>query len=327
MFKGWMIENRDGNHTVNLTEIDETDLPQGDVLIDVSYSNLNYKDALAITSKAPVVRQFPMVPGIDMAGRVLTSTNSDVPEGTSVLLTGWGLGEKHWGGLAQKARVNSDWIVPLPDGIDERQAMAIGTAGYTAMLCVMALEQSGIKPGMGEILVTGAAGGVGSVAVSILAKLGFEVVALTGRPNEASYLKYLGASKIMARGEMSSPGKPIQKERWSGVIDVAGSHVLANACASTRYGGVVVACGMTAGLDFPATVAPFILRGVTLIGIDSVMSSTEQREKAWYRLSQDLDIEKLEAMVEDISLHQVKDKAIDIINGKVRGRVVVSTSS
>jgi len=326
MFKGWMIEDSDGNHTVNLIDIDEADLPIGEVLIDVSYSNLNYKDALAITSKAPVVKKFPMVPGIDVAGRVLSSTNSDFLEGTRILVTGWGLGENHWGGLAQKAQVNSDWIVPLPADIDERQAMALGTAGYTAMLCVMALEENGIKPDMGEVLVTGAAGGVGSVAISLLAKLGYEVVALTGRPNETPYLKYLGASKIMARDEMSSPGKPIQKERWSGVIDVAGSHILANGCASTQYGGVVVACGMTAGLDFPATVAPFILRGVSLVGIDSVMSSTEQRAKAWYRLSQDFDFKKLETMVEDISLHQVKDKAIDIINGKVRGRVVVSTT-
>jgi acrylyl-CoA reductase (NADPH) len=326
MFKGWLIDKTKDSVTTNLVDIDENNLPEGDVLIDVAYSTLNYKDALAITHSGPVVRQFPMVPGIDLAGTVTESAQDDLPVGTKVILNGWGVGEKHWGGLAQKARVNSDWLVPLPAGIDMQQAMAIGTAGYTAMLCVMKLEQLDVTPEKGEILVTGAAGGVGSVAIAVLAKLGYEVVALSGRVHEADYLKALGATEIMPRERMSEAGKPLDKARWAGVVDVVGSQVLANACASTQYGGVVTACGLAGGMDLPATVAPFILRGVTLAGIDSVMCPKATRIEAWSRLSQDLDMKKLESMTQTISLDEVKEKAEALLKGTVRGRVVVSTN-
>lgn len=326
MFKGWLIDKTKDSVTTNLVDIDENNLPEGDVLIDVAYSTLNYKDALAITHSGPVVRQFPMVPGIDLAGTVTESARDDLPVGTKVILNGWGVGEKHWGGLAQKARVNSDWLVPLPAGIDMQQAMAIGTAGYTAMLCVMKLEQLGVTPEKGEILVTGAAGGVGSVAIAVLAKLGYQVVALSGRAHEADYLKALGATEIMPRERMSEVGKPLDKARWAGVVDVVGSQVLANACASTQYGGVVTACGLAGGMDLPATVAPFILRGVTLAGIDSVMCPKATRIEAWSRLSQDLDMKKLESMTQTISLDEVKEKAEALLKGTVRGRVVVSTN-
>ncbi|WP_297811097.1 MDR family oxidoreductase [uncultured Methylophaga sp.] len=324
MFKGWLIDKTTDSVTTDLVDIDENSLPEGDVLVDVAYSTLNYKDALALTQSGPVVRQFPMVPGIDLVGTVRESSRDDLTVGTQVILNGWGIGEKHWGGLAQKARVSGDWLVPLPDGIDMQQAMAIGTAGYTAMLCVMKLEQLGVTPDKGEILVTGAAGGVGSVAIAVLAKLGYQVVALSGRAHEADYLKSLGATEIMPREQMTEAGKPLDKARWAGVVDVVGSQVLANACATTQYGGVVTACGLAGGMDLPATVAPFILRGVTLAGIDSVMCPKATRLEAWQRLSQDLDLTKLESITQTIYLAEVKEKAEALLAGRVRGRIVVS---
>jgi acrylyl-CoA reductase (NADPH) len=292
-------------------------------MVRVDYSTLNYKDALAITGKAPVVRQFPMVPGIDFAGAVTESAAPVHRPGDLVLLNGWGVGEHHWGGLAQLARVKSEWLIPLPAAFTARQSMAIGTAGYTAMLCVIALERQGVSPGSGEILVTGAAGGVGSIAVAVLAKLGYRVVAVTGRPAEADFLKRLGAAEILNRAQFASPGKPLGKERWAGAIDVVGSHTLVNVCASMRYRGVVAACGLAGGLDFPATVAPFILRGVTLVGVDSVMCPRTDRLEAWRRLGEDLDIDKLELLTEEIGLSQVIDRATALLEGRIRGRVVV----
>lgn len=324
MFKGILINKTDTDYSAKICDIDETNLPQGNVLVDVDYSTMNYKDALAITGAAPVVRKFPMVPGIDLVGTVMESTHSDFSTGSDVILNGWGVGEKHWGGLAQKARLEGDWLVPLPNGISKKQAMAIGTAGYTAMLCVMALEKNGVSSDKGDILVTGAAGGVGSVAVAVLSKLGYRVVALSGRMEESDYLKRLGAAEIIERSSMSEPGKPLAKERWAGVIDVVGSHVLANACASTQYGGTVAACGLAAGMDLPATVAPFILRSVTLAGVDSVMCPVEVRLEAWKRLAQDLDMEKLDQIIQEIPLEGVIDKANDFLQGQVRGRIVVS---
>jgi len=326
MFKAVLIERDDRPYRATLTSLEEGRLPTGDVTVRVDYSTLNYKDALAITGKAPVVRQFPMVPGIDFAGTVHESTNSSYAIGDRVLLNGWGVGEQHWGGLAQLVRVKGEWLLPLPAVFTARQAMAIGTAGYTAMLCVIALERHGVTPESGEILVTGAAGGVGSVAVAVLAKLGFRVAAVTGRPAEADFLKRLGAAEVLDRALFASPGKPLGKERWAGAIDVVGSHTLANVCASMRYRGVVAACGLAGGLDFPATVAPFILRGVTLVGVDSVMCPRVDRVEAWSRLTQDLDVDKLEFLTEEIGLSQVIERAAALIEGRIRGRVVVDTS-
>jgi acrylyl-CoA reductase (NADPH) len=300
-------------------------LPAGDVTVRVDYSTLNYKDALAITGKAPVVRQFPMVPGVDFAGAVSESAIPAYRPGEIVLLNGWGVGEHHWGGLAQLARVKSEWLIPVPAAFTPRQAMAIGTAGYTAMLCVIALERHGVAPGSGEILVTGAAGGVGSIAVAVLAKLKYRVVAVTGRPAEVDFLKRLGAVEILDRAQFASPGKPLAKERWAGAIDVVGSHTLVNVCASMRYRGVVAACGLAGGMDFPATVAPFILRGVTLVGVDSVMCPRADRLEAWRRLSEDLDIDKLDLLTEEIGLSQAIDQATALLEGKIRGRIVVDT--
>jgi acrylyl-CoA reductase (NADPH) len=271
MFKGILIEKDEAGYRAALTDLEEAQLPEGDVTVQVSHSTLNYKDALAITGKGPVVRTFPMVPGIDLAGTVAHSTHPDYAAGDAVILNGWGVGETHWGGLAQKARVNGNWLVPLPAPFTPQQAMAIGTAGYTAMLCVLALERNGVTPAHGEILVTGAAGGVGSVATAVLTRLGYRVVAVSGRPAETGYLKQLGAVEVLDRATFATPGKPLGKERWAGAVDVVGSHTLANVCATTKYRGVVTACGLAGGMDFPATVAPFILRGVTLVGIDSVM--------------------------------------------------------
>lgn len=326
MFKGILIDKVDGTLSAKVSEIDETSLPEGDVTIAVEYSTLNYKDALAINRGAPVVRSFPMVPGIDLAGTVIESSSAEFNAGDKVLLNGWGVGEGHWGGLAQKARLKAEWLVPLPQTFDAKTAMAIGTAGYTAMLCVMALERQGVKPEDGEILVTGAAGGVGSVAIAVLAKLGYEVIALTGRPSEKEYLQSLGAKDILPREEMSEPGRPLARERWAGVVDVVGSHVLANACASTKYGGTVTACGLAAGMDFPSTVAPFILRGVTLAGIDSVMAPRELRLEAWRRLGEDLDTAKLGAIANEISLTEAIGASAQILEGKLRGRVVVKVN-
>ncbi|WP_283773229.1 MDR family oxidoreductase [Craterilacuibacter sp. RT1T] len=327
MFKGILIEKDDASYRANLKDIDEAQLPEGDVTVRVSHSTLNYKDGLAITGKGPVVRRFPMVPGIDLVGTVESSTHAEYQPGDSVLLNGWGVGEGHWGGLAQKARLKGDWLVPLPKQFSPQQAMAIGTAGYTAMLCVLALERHGVKPEHGEIVVSGAAGGVGSVATAILAKLGYTVVAVSGRSEEADYLKRLGASEVLNRANFSSPGKPLGKERWAGAVDVVGSHTLANICATTKYRGVVTACGLAGGMDFPATVAPFILRGVTLVGIDSVMCPRPERLEAWRRLGTDLDISKLEMISTEISLAEAIPYAFKLINGEIRGRVIVDINA
>ena len=326
MFKAVLINKDEAGYRAALAELDEGALPAGDVSIKVAYSTLNYKDGLAITGKGPVVRSFPMVPGIDLAGTVEESTHPAFAVGDAVVLNGWGVGETHWGGLAQKARLRGDWLVPLPAAFSARQAMAIGTAGYTAMLCVMALEQHGVRPGDGEVLVTGANGGVGSVAVAVLARLGYRVVAATGRPQEADYLKALGAAEIIERSTLNAPGKPLARERWAGAVDTVGSHTLANVCASMRYRGTVAACGLAQGMDFPATVAPFILRGVTLAGVDSVMAPYALRMEAWQRLARDLDPAVLEMMVEEIALGEVIDTAARLMAGKVRGRVVVDVN-
>ena len=326
MFKGILIQKNDTGYRSTLTDIDPSGLPGGDVVVRISHSTLNYKDALAITGKSPVVRKFPMVPGIDLVGEVESSSHADWKAGDRVVLNGWGVGETHWGGLAQKARLNGDWLIPLPERFTPQQAMAIGTAGYTAMLCVMALERHGVTPGDGEIVVTGAAGGVGSVSVALLARLGYTVVAVTGRPDDADYLKGLGAAAILPRAEFAAPGKPLGKERWAGAIDVVGSHTLANLCATTRYGGVVAACGLAAGMDFPATVAPFILRGVTLAGVDSVMRPRADRIRAWSRLATDLDLDKLGCIGHAIGLSEAIPMAKELLEGRVRGRVVVDVN-
>lgn len=326
MFKGILIEKDEAGYRATLTNLDEKQLPEGDVTVRISYSTLNYKDGLAITGKGPVVRKFPMVPGIDLAGTVEHTTHPEYKVGDSVVLNGWGAGEVHWGGLAQKARLNGNWLVPLPAQFTPRQAMAIGTAGLTAMLCVLALERHGVKPEHGEILVTGAAGGVGSVATAVLAKLGFTVVAMSGRPAEADYIKSLGALEILDRAMFASPGKPLGKERWAGAVDVVGSHTLANVCATTKYRGVVTACGLAGGMDFPTTVAPFILRGVTLAGIDSVMCPRADRLESWRRLATDLDISKLAMITNEIGLAEALPMASKLIHGEVRGRVVVDVN-
>ncbi|SIS72057.1 acrylyl-CoA reductase (NADPH) [Insolitispirillum peregrinum] len=326
MPKGILIDKDQTGYHARLQEIDDSALPDGNVTVRVSHSTLNYKDALAITGKGPVVRKFPMVPGIDLVGTVEDSSHPDYGAGDQVILNGWGVGESHWGGLAQKARLNGDWLVPLPAAFSPQQAMTIGTAGYTAMLCVLALEQHGVTPTDGEILVTGAAGGVGSVAVALLAKLGYTVVAMTGRPNDSDYLTHLGAAEIIDRALFTSPGKPLGKERWAGAVDVVGSHVLANVCATTKYRGVVTACGLAAGMDFPATVAPFILRGVTLAGIDSVMCPRADRLRAWQRLATDLDLEKLGTIGQEVSLAEALSLAPRLLDGAVRGRLVVDVN-
>jgi acrylyl-CoA reductase (NADPH) len=326
MFKGILIEKDDAGYRAALRDIEDAQLPEGDVTVRVDYSTLNYKDGLAITGKGPVVRKFPMVPGIDLAGTVEASSYPALSPGQPVVLNGWGVGETHWGGLAQRARLNGDWLIPQPKAFTPKQAMAIGTAGYTAMLCVLALERHGVTPDKGEVLVTGAAGGVGSVAVAVLAKLGYTIVATTGRPAEADYLKALGAAEIIDRAQFAAPGKPLGKERWAGAVDVVGSHTLANVCATTRYGGVVTACGLAGGMDFPSTVAPFILRGVTLAGIDSVMCPRPQRLLAWERLSRDLDPAKLGLVAHEIGLAEAVATAGELIAGKVRGRVIVNVN-
>ena len=326
MFNAILIERDPPPYRASLKKLEESQLPAGDVSVRVEYSTLNYKDALAITGKGPVVRQFPLVPGIDFAGTVDESSNPGFKRGDKVLLNGWGVGEAHWGGLAQVARVKADWLIPLPGALTTRQAMAVGTAGYTAMLCVMALERHGVTPGDGEILVTGAAGGVGSIAVALLSKLGFRVVAMTGRPAESGFLTELGAAEIMDRAAYAGAGRPLAKERWAGAIDVVGSHTLANVCASLRYGGVVAACGLAGGMDFPGTVAPFILRGITLAGIDSVMRPRPDRVEAWRRLSRDLEINKLELLTVEISLAQALERAAMFLEGQVRGRIVVDVN-
>lgn len=326
MFTGILITKDDTGQSAEVAQIDEAQLPEGDVIIDVEYSTLNYKDGLAITGSSPVVRKFPMVPGIDLAGVVSQSSNPEWNAGDRVVLNGWGVGETHWGGLAQKASLKGDWLVPLPGAFSCRQAMAIGTAGYTASLSVEALLAKGVRPEQGEILVTGATGGVGSVAVALLAKAGFTVVAATGKSSEGDYLKQLGATDIIDRAELSEAGRPLQKERWAGVIDSVGSHTLANACAQTKYGGAVTACGLAQGMDFPASVAPFILRGVALLGIDSVMAPRPSRMAAWGRLAENLDGDALDVIATEIGLGDAITVAADLLQGKVRGRVVVDVN-
>ncbi len=328
MFKALVIEKDDAGYRAAVKSVDDAALPvvDGGVTVDVAWSTVNYKDGLAITGKSPVVRKFPLHAGIDFAGIVSDSGDPRYRPGDAVLLNGWGVGETHSGGLAQKARVKGDWLLPLPHGLSLKQAMAIGTAGYTAMLCVLALEKHGVAPGSGDVLVTGAAGGVGSVAVAILAKLGHRVVASTGRMAEAEFLKGLGAAEVIDRAELASPGKPLGKERWAGVVDSVGSHTLANACAGTRYGGAVAACGLAQGMDFPGSVAPFILRGISLYGIDSVMAPLPRRAEAWARLAQDLDLARLDALTTETTLEGALAAGPEILAGRVRGRLVVDVN-
>ena len=326
MFKALLLDNASG-FSASIQTVDESRLPPGDVTVAVDYSTLNYKDGLAICNRGPVVRHWPMVAGIDGAGTVIESSHPDWKVGDAFVHNGWGVGETHWGCLAEKARLKGDWLVRLPKAFSARQAMAIGTAGYTAMLCVLALEDHGIKPDAGEVLVTGATGGVGSVAVALLGKLGYTVVAATGKTSEEAYLKSLGASAVIDRAALTQPGKPFQKERWAGVVDAVGSHTLANALAQTRYGGVVAACGLAQGMDLPTTVMPFILRGVTLVGVDSVMAPLAKRQRAWDRLARDLDPSLLESIVEEVALETAIPKAQQLMEGQVRGRVLVRIAS
>lgn len=325
MFKGLLLQkNEAGEFSAAVTDIEESQLPEsGDVLVEVDYSTLNYKDGLAICNKSPVVRQWPMVAGIDGAGRVIESQNSAFQPGDEVILNGFGVGETHWGCLAEKAKLKSEWLIHKPAGLTAAQAMAIGTAGYTAMLSVLGLEKSGIKPSDGEILVTGATGGVGSIAVCLLSKLGYTVVATSGKPDQVEFLKSLGANEVLDRKVLSEPGKPLQRERWAGVVDSVGSHTLANACAQTKYAGTVTACGLAQGMDFPSSVAPFILRGVTLKGIDSVMAPLAIRKEAWARLATDLDMNKLGSLSRTVSLTEAAHEAAKLMNGTNTGRVVV----
>jgi len=323
MFKAILLEKGDAGFSAQLADIEETRLPDADVLVRPEFSTLNYKDGLALTNRAPVVRSWPMVPGIDGAGVVLESGHPGWKPGDRFVHNGWGVGESHWGCLAGRARLKGEWLVRLPAAFSTRQAMAIGTAGYTAMLCVMALERGGVTPGDGEVLVTGASGGVGSVAIALLARLGHRVVAASGKLQETEYLKALGAAEVVDRASLSSPGKPLQKERWAGVVDAVGSHTLVNALAQTRYGGVVAACGLAQGADLPGTVMPFILRSVTLAGVDSVMAPLAKRQLAWDRLARDLDLALLDVITSEVALEGALDAAQRLMAGEVRGRVVV----
>jgi acrylyl-CoA reductase (NADPH) len=323
MFKAIRIDKADKGTTAALTSFDEAELMEGDVTVRVEWSTLNYKDGLALTGKAPVVRRFPMIAGIDFAGTVEQSSHPQWKGGDKVICNGWGMGETHLGSYAEKARVKGDWLVRLPEGLSAREAMAIGTAGYTAMLAVLALEEHGLTPAQGSIVVTGAAGGVGSVAIAVLSKLGYPVIASTGRMSEAGYLKDLGATEIIDRNELTGPAKPLAKERWAGGVDSVGSMTLANLLSMTKYGGAIAACGLAGGMDLPSSVAPFILRGVCLLGIDSVMCPIERRNKAWNRLASDLDRSKLTEITHEINLDQVIDAADRILAGQVRGRIVV----
>jgi acrylyl-CoA reductase (NADPH) len=329
MFNAILLnKNDDGSTAAQLSQMDDAQLPaDGDVTVAIDYSTINYKDGLAITGRAPVVRKWPMVPGIDGAGTVLESSHPDWKAGDAFILNGWGVGETHMGCLAQRARLKGEWLIRRPDGMSARTAMAIGTAGYTAMLSALALQEQGVHKDSGEILVTGASGGVGSIAIAILSGWGYKVVASTGKLDEADYLKSLGAIEVLDRAAYSAPGKPLQKERWAGVIDSVGSHTLVNAIAQVRYGGVATACGLAQGLDFPASVAPFILRGVRLIGIDSVMAPRERRVAAWSRLASDLDTAKLDAIIREITLAEALTQAPEILAGKVRGRLVVNVNA
>lgn len=324
MFKSLLINKIENRYSAVFTDVAESELPQGDVTVSIDYSSINYKDALAITGRGPIVRQFPMVPGIDFAGTVSASEHPDYKAGDKVLLTGWGVGEKHWGGLAETARVSGEWLTAMPVGASSEQVMAIGTAGFTAMLCVDALLNHGTRPEDGPVLVTGASGGVGSMAAMILASMGYKVVASTGRPEEASWLtKTVGVSEIIDRAELASPGKPLQKERWAAAIDTVGSHTLCNACASVRYGGIVAACGMAQGMDMMSNVAPFILRAVTLKGVDSVMFPKMKRADIWQKAVQYLPLSKLEEMTAVYPLSEAVDVAEKLLDGSVRGRAVI----
>jgi len=327
MFKGIVVHKDAQGYRASVEDLDEDSLPAGDVTVDVQYSTLNYKDGLAITGKGPVVRSFPMVPGIDFAAEVVQSMHAEFKPGDQVVLNGWGVGETHWGGLAQRARVHGDWLIPLPQRFTTKAAMAIGTAGYTAMLCVLALETHGLTAGQGPVLVTGASGGVGSVAIALLAQLGHEVVACTGRVQESAYLQRLGASRVIDRKALGEPGKPLQKECWAAAVDTVGSHTLANVCAQMRYGGAVAACGMAQGLDFPASVAPFILRGVRLLGVDSVMRPRADRLTAWARLAQDLRGPVLDDVAQEIPLAQAVEAAAKLLRGEIRGRLIVNVNA
>ena len=330
MFKAIYLDKNEAGFSAGVRELDDdalaTHAADGDVTVRIAYSTVNYKDGLAIANRSPVVRKWPMVAGIDGAGVVEASSNPAFRPGDRVVLNGWGVGETHWGCLSGKARLKGAWLVPLPATLGEREAMAIGTAGYTSMLCVMALAEAGVKPADGEVLVTGAAGGVGSVAVALLAGRGYRVVASTGRAAEADYLKGLGATEVIDRTALSEPGKPLQKERWAGVVDCVGSHTLANACAQTRYGGAVAACGLAQGMDFPSSVAPFILRGVHLAGVDSVMCPMPRRSAAWAALAAELDRGRLAAMTTEIALAEAIAMAPEVLAGKVRGRLVVDVN-
>jgi acrylyl-CoA reductase (NADPH) len=327
MTRAILINKQDGAQSVQVTDIDDAQLPDAPVTVRIDYSTINYKDGLAITGKLPVVRKFPMVPGIDFAGVVESSKSDAWRAGDRVLLNGWGVGEGHWGGFAQKARVNAEWLQRVPDRFTNQQAMAIGTAGYTAALCVEALIKHGLTANRGEVLVTGASGGVGSVAIALLARAGFTVVASTGKASEADYLKALGATTNIDRNELSQPGKPMQKERWGAVVDSVGSNTLVNVVAQTRYRGLVATCGNAQGMDFPASVAPFILRGVSLLGIDSVMAPKEVRQPAWERLARDLDVPAIERISKVVGLAEAIGAAQDIVAGKIRGRVVVDVNA
>jgi acrylyl-CoA reductase (NADPH) len=325
-FKALVVEKTEHGQSAIIRDFDETGLMEGDVTVRISHSTVNYKDGLAVTGRAPVVRRWPMIPGIDFAGVVEASSHPAWKRGDAVILNGWGTGETHLGAYAQKSRVKGDWLVALPASLSPAQAMAIGTAGYTAMLCVLALEQHGLAPAVGPVVVTGAAGGVGSIAIALLAKAGWHVIASTGRPEEADYLKNLGANEIIDRAELSVPGRPMGKERWAAGIDSVGSITLANLLSMTKYGGAIAACGLAQGMDLPASVAPFILRGVSLLGVDSVMCPIARRRAAWARLASDLDHEKLRAITSTIHLDQVVATGAAILEGKVRGRVVVEIS-
>ncbi len=324
MFKAWVLNKIDGVFDASLRDVDDADLPEGDVLVQVEHSSLNYKDALALTDSAPVVRRWPMVPGIDGAGVVLESRHAAWMPGDRWIVNGWGIGETHWGCLAERASLKGDWLVPLPPRFDTREAMILGTAGYTAMLAVQAIAAHGVRADAGDVLVTGASGGVGSVAVSLLARRGYRVVALSGKPDASGYLQELGAAEVMDRAAFSAAGKPLQKERWAAVVDTAGSHILANACAQTRWGGVVAACGLAQGMDFPTTVAPFILRGVTLAGIDSVMQPLAARRAAWTALADEFDLAQLARIAHDVPLSDAREAAQQIMLGRSRGRYVIN---
>jgi acrylyl-CoA reductase (NADPH) len=326
-YQGYQINKTEAGQSCELKQLSDDDLMEGDVTVQIEYSTLNYKDGLALTGKAPVIRTFPMTPGIDFCGSVTSSLNSRFKVGDKVILNGFGVGEVHSGGYAQKARVKGDWLVSLPDGIDSRQAMAIGTAGYTAMLCVLALEKHGISAGSGDILVTGASGGVGSVAVAILSKLGYRVVATTGRMQEKDFLLGLGAADVIDRADFSEKARPLNKELWAGAIDVAGGNTLANVLSQIKYGGAVAACGLAESMNLPTSVAPFILRGITLYGVDSVMASLDKREQAWQRLAQDLDMSLLEELSFELEFTDLPQAAEDILAGKVRGRAIVKIPS